>query len=1223
MKKYSELIHNSSHGNPDFARVTIFFKRIIKNREPHLFNISRYVFKDNKTKYQFCGKDSTKDKIKTYLKEQGIGLDHDRFIILQGEVENISLLKPKAEKENEDGMLEFLDDIIGTAIYKKPIEELNNGVIEMYKEVVFKKAKCNEAEHYKMILFDQVTNIVRTMRINNSIIEWEYKINCFEMVELQRKIDNIQKKLTRDINLEKELDEDEKRLDQEIKNYNERKCQNLKKIESEKTEMDKIKKEISDLTNEELKNKLKQESVTKEIDCIIETNKKLFVEIEIMTKQPKEINKKLTILKEKLENENSEINTIAQKKIIAEEEFVRKKKALYDTELNERDGKVQEEKSKLREIINDKDKLMIKLNELSFEKNYAMDAVDELKKSIKIKDDLLDSTGIEYNVWKDKLNNINNEILSEEVKHRNISEKMNSVRNEIENERKELLEFKNNYDLMISVDLEPVDKISEYLMKLNYKGFRGRLGDLCHIDKKYDIALSTLGGKLLDNYVVDTVEDAQYLINKLRVDKIGKGSFMVIDKIAVFDKMNEKRKYPLQSQRAFDLLNIFDPNIMKCFYFILRESLVVNTIDDIEPLKKALFGNFKKIVTLDGTIFENSGKITGGGRPLSGKIGAKNCISNKETTKGKEEYQARVKEKEYKLSKLQEEYNKLLNSKNSIKKILNKLNLNLETYSQKITIIKRTLETNEKSKELLKKQLSDAIDRMNEIKVDEESKRLLENQIEKCQEEIFQKEKSLNEIQNEYNTINDKILELRNNILGCLEKEYNQKLENTNLLREEISQTNKNLKKLEHKLYRTTTSLHDNEQKLDKLNNTINNLNTTEETSKNRMVKLKNLLSQSIELVNNLQNNYNNNKKYIGDLQIKKNDVSNRLSIVKISLEKDNLELHKSKKHFDKLEILKNNARYTFFKEMIFLPDDIISFSTDESFYNKNVYNAEKEFVQMLDNYEYNEENGLVYVNVKPYAIDEIENMSYGEVGNIKKKLGSLHNMSKVPIDTDIINEFIKRSNRLISSTNIFNEFKEIYDNLKNKYEKMTEIRLQEFNKGFNIISRNIKQIYQQITFGGDAEIEPIDKFDPYNYGIVFKVRPPEKCWKKIMNLSGGEKTLASLSLVFALHSFNPVPFYIMDEIDAALDFRNVRIIADYINERTQNAQFIVISLRKEMYEQCKKLLGVWKLCDSTYCLIQKLDEHKKGCNYNIFSEDHSESRKLNDIYDSLKALFT
>ena len=79
---------------------------------------------------------------------------------------------------------------------------------------------------------------------------------------------------------------------------------------------------------------------------------------------------------------------------------------------------------------------------------------------------------------------------------------------------------------------------------------------------------------------------------------------------------------------------------------------------------------------------------------------------------------------------------------------------------------------------------------------------------------------------------------------------------------------------------------------------------------------------------------------------------------------------------------------------------------------------------------------------------------------------------------------------------------------------------------------------------------------------LLFQVRPPKKSWKNISNLSGGEKTLSSLALVFALHYYKPTPLYVMDEIDAALDFKNVSIVANYVKERTKNAQFIIISLR-------------------------------------------------------------
>ena len=75
---------------------------------------------------------------------------------------------------------------------------------------------------------------------------------------------------------------------------------------------------------------------------------------------------------------------------------------------------------------------------------------------------------------------------------------------------------------------------------------------------------------------------------------------------------------------------------------------------------------------------------------------------------------------------------------------------------------------------------------------------------------------------------------------------------------------------------------------------------------------------------------------------------------------------------------------------------------------------------------------------------------------------------------------------------------------------------------------------------------------------------------------------MSSLALVFALHYFKPTPLYFMDEIDAALDFKNVAIVAKYIKERTKDAQFIIISLRNNMFELANKLVGVYKTYDTT-----------------------------------------
>lgn len=161
-------------------------------------------------------------------------------------------------------------------------------------------------------------------------------------------------------------------------------------------------------------------------------------------------------------------------------------------------------------------------------------------------------------------------------------------------------------------------------------------------------------------------------------------------------------------------------------------------------------------------------------------------------------------------------------------------------------------------------------------------------------------------------------------------------------------------------------------------------------------------------------------------------------------------------------------------------------------------------------------------------------------------------------------------------------EVEKTLHDLKEEHTTLKRKRHDEFMTGFNIISTKLKEMYRLITNGGDAELEALDALDPFSEGIQFHVRPLKKSWKQMSKLSGGEKTISSLSLIFALHHYKPSPLYCMDEIDAALDYKNVAIVGDYIKKRARNSQFLIISLRNNMFELAEKLVGIYKTFDIT-----------------------------------------
>jgi structural maintenance of chromosome 4 len=204
------------------------------------------------------------------------------------------------------------------------------------------------------------------------------------------------------------------------------------------------------------------------------------------------------------------------------------------------------------------------------------------------------------------------------------------------------------------------------------------------------------------------------------------------------------------------------------------------------------------------------------------------------------------------------------------------------------------------------------------------------------------------------------------------------------------------------------------------------------------------------------------------------------------------------------------------------------------------------------------------------YSKDELQDLDKHE---LKDEIATLEKKNEsTNVDLSVLAEYRKRVEEHAARSMDLAEAVTARDDAKKRCDELRRLRLEGFMEGFSIITARLKEMYQMITMGGNAELELVDSLDPFSEGILFSVMPPKKSWKNISNLSGGEKTLSSL------HHYKPTPLYVMDEIDAALDFRNVSIVASYIKERTKNAQFIVISLRNNMFELASRLVGVYKV---------------------------------------------
>ncbi|XP_009215763.2 structural maintenance of chromosomes protein 1B isoform X3 [Papio anubis] len=160
----------------------------------------------------------------------------------------------------------------------------------------------------------------------------------------------------------------------------------------------------------------------------------------------------------------------------------------------------------------------------------------------------------------------------------------------------------------------------------------------------------------------------------------------------------------------------------------------------------------------------------------------------------------------------------------------------------------------------------------------------------------------------------------------------------------------------------------------------------------------------------------------------------------------------------------------------------------------------------------------------------------------------------------------------------------------RQEFEQVKKRRYDLFTQCFEHVSVSIDQIYKKLCRNNSAQafLSPENPEEPYLEGISYNCVAPGKRFMPMDNLSGGEKCVAALALLFAVHSFRPAPFFVLDEVDAALDNTNIGKVSSYIKEQTQDQfQMIVISLKEEFYSRADALIGIYPEYDD--CMFSRI----------------------------------
>ncbi|NEQ45448.1 MAG: chromosome segregation protein SMC [Leptolyngbya sp. SIOISBB] len=194
----------------------------------------------------------------------------------------------------------------------------------------------------------------------------------------------------------------------------------------------------------------------------------------------------------------------------------------------------------------------------------------------------------------------------------------------------------------------------------------------------------------------------------------------------------------------------------------------------------------------------------------------------------------------------------------------------------------------------------------------------------------------------------------------------------------------------------------------------------------------------------------------------------------------------------------------------------------------------------------------------------------------VKKQIRSLQRRIEAlePVNMLALEEYNQTQERLEELSNKLTTLQEERTELLLRIENFTTLRQQAFQEAFDAVNENFSEIFAQLS-DGDGYLQLDDPQDPFNGGLNLVAHPKGKPVRRLASMSGGEKSLTALSFIFALQRYRPSPFYAFDEVDMFLDGANVERLSKMIKQQAQQAQFIVVSLRRPMIEAAQRTIGV------------------------------------------------
>ena len=644
------------------------------------------------------------------------------------------------------------------------------------------------------------------------------------------------------------------------------------------------------------------------------------------------------------------------------------------------------------------------------------------------------------------------------------------------------------------------------------QGIRGVVADLIQVNKEYEIAIETALGGSIQNIVTDNEQTAKQMIEYLKKNRFGRATFLPLNSINTKSGFNQREA--LKEPGVIGLaseLVTTGTEYVGLATYLLGRVLVVDHIDHAIAIARK-YRHSLRMVTIEGESFSPGGSMSGGSfKNNSNLLGRRREI---------EELESSVKALKSDMDKMQ-----------------------------------RDIDDNRSRRNVMRDTIADFQEKLRQQYVAQNTAKMNINQV----------ESRIREIQEGYGDIQREQLEIR--------RQIEEAKADHNKIAEELKASQQDEKELETFIQTRQGELEEWKQQEQEVSRKLEALRLEASTALQKESFAKETLERlnhEIETLCQEEEEIHETLKLGSEENEKKRQSVENLEAVITTLAEEENTARTQLESWQRIKEEKNTSHKAFFEKRDELSGKI-SLLDKECYRLKSQIEKLEEHREAQISYLWNEYE-ITPNSALQYKKEEFTNLGAmkKEIAQVKDEIRKLGN-----VNVNAIEEYKEISERHTFLSAQYEDLKTAEAQLENIIKELDEGMRRQFTEKFQDIQREFDKAFKELFGGGKGTLELEEDVDILEAGIRIISQPPGKKLQNMMQLSGGEKALTAIALLFAIQNLKPSPFCLLDEIEAALDDSNVGRFAGYLQKLTKNTQFIIITHRRGTMNAADRLYGI------------------------------------------------